>query len=122
MQTYILAVRDRTITSESADSTLVRTSVGVDQIEMRFYSAEWLDFDLSVALKVGGTLIEQSIEPTAAIDAAWLASCTLAVPDSILQHDGPLAVTVHGTDESDNHIITAKAYPLVIEHEGDTAS
>lgn len=119
MQTYILDIRDREITLASDDSTLVRTGSGVDEIAFRFYSAEWLDFDLSAALYVGETLIETALTVTESEDADWLATSTLAVPDEITALEGPLGVTVHGTDEDDNHIITALSIPLEIRHEGD---
>ncbi len=121
MQTYIIDVQDRELVLASGDSTLVRTGVGVDEIALRFRSDEWLDFDLSCALYVGSTLIEQALEVTETPDAEWLATATVAVPDTITALEGPLGVTVHGTDEDGDHIITARAFPLSIEREGRTS-
>jgi len=113
MQTYVLAVDNRTISLVSDDDTLVRTSRGIDEIRLEFADAEWADYDLSLALTNGSTVeIPITLENM---------TCTVAVPDSILERDGPLGVAVHGTDDAGNHIITAHATPLTIEHEGDAA-
>lgn len=61
MQVYTLEVRSRSITLASDDSTLVRTSSGVDTLELLFYSDEWLDFDLSCALAVDGVVYEDDL-------------------------------------------------------------
>lgn len=120
MQTYILAVDNREITLESDDSTLVRTSVGVDRIEFRFYSSEWLEsFDLSTAFYVGDVLEEVPIYPSAVVGADWLATATVVIPSTVLANSGNLGVTVHGVDADGNHIITAESFPLTVEHEGD---
>ena len=49
----------------------------------------------------------------------YLAECTVDVPDEVLTQTGALGVTVHGSDSNDNHIITARAFPLTVELEGD---
>ena len=116
MQTYALNVKDRRIALLSEDSTLVRTSKGIDCIRIESEDAEWLDYDLSVALSIGGSIVEIEIAPTET-NTGW--HTELNIPDSVLEHDGPLGVTLHGTDSDEHHIITAKAAPLVIEHEGD---
>lgn len=120
MQRYVLAVHDRSIAAESTDTTLVRTSRGVDEIAIRFYSPEWLeDFDLSVALYVGDVLEEQAIALTDTPESEWSAEAVIAVPDSVLESAGALGVTVHGVNESDDHIITERAFPLTVMQEGD---
>ena len=120
MQRYILAIRDRAISTESDDATLVRTSRGVDEIAVRVYSPEWLEgFALSIALYVGGVLEEQPIALEEPSDAEWLAEGTVPVPSSILEHDGPLGVTIHGTNQDGDHIITERAFPLTVMREGD---
>lgn len=158
MQVYTLEVRARTITLASDDSTLVRTSSGVDTLELMFYSDEWLEFDLSCALAVDGAnvleiplVLEQAPEsdgtdttnelPNSAVDGEsdfeefepdiepdydgelepeqWLARAYVDVPDEILEHEGALGVTVHGTDELDHYIVTALSEPLQIMQEGD---
>ncbi len=119
MQTYDLLIKDRTITLTSDDNTLVRTSKGVDNVRLLFDSDEWLDsFDLSCAFINGETIAEVDITPQAAT-GDYLATCTVEVPDEVLTQTGALGVTVHGSDENDNHIITARAFPLTVELEGD---
>lgn len=119
MQTYDLLIKDRSITLDSGDKTLVRTSKGVDSVRLLFASDEWLDgFDLSVAFINGQTIEEVDISPQAST-GDYLAECTVDVPDEVLTQTGALGVTVHGTDENDNHIITARAFPLTVELEGD---
>lgn len=119
MQTYDLLIKDRAITLVSDDNTLVRTSKGVDSVRLLFASDEWLDgFDLSVAFINGQTIEEVDITPQAST-GDYLAECTVDVPDEVLTQTGALGVTVHGSDENDNHIITARAFPLTVELEGD---
>lgn len=120
MQRYVLAVRDRAITAESADTTLVRTSKGVDEIAIRFYSPEWLEgFALSCALYVGDVLEEQALTLTQPLGAEWLAEAVIAVPDSVLESAGALGVTVHGVTSGNEHIITERSFPLTVMQEGD---
>ncbi len=121
MQTYTLGVADRALTLESDDSTLVRTSVGVDQVTFRFYSSEWLDFTtLSAAFYVGETLEEVSVAPSAVTGEDWLAEATVTVPASVLAVMGAMGVTVHGTNADNDHIITEQAFPLTVVQEGET--
>jgi len=120
MQRYVLAVRDRAITAESTDTTLVRTSKGVDEIAIRFYSPEWLeDFSLSCALYVGDVLEEQALTLVQPLGAEWLAEAVIAVPDTVLESAGELGVTVHGVTSGNEHIITERAFPLTVMLEGD---
>ena len=119
MQTYILQVRDRRISAASGDTTMVRTSSGVDEIEVRLHGQEWLAFGLSLALSIGGSVYEVPVTAEAAADADWDAAFSVPVPDAALTHTGALGVAVHGADADGNHIITAAAWPLSIEDEGD---
>lgn len=120
MQVYDLMVKDRAITLVSDDNTLVRTSKGVDSVRLLFDSDEWLDgFDLSVAFINGDVIEEVDISPQAVEGSVHLAECVVEVPDAVLTQTGELGVTVHGNDSNDNHIITARAFPLTVELEGD---
>ncbi len=120
MQTYDLLIKDRAITLVSDDKTLVRTSIGVDNVRLLFDSDEWLNgFDLSCAFINGDVIAEVDITPQAVANSVHLAECTVDVPDEVLTQTGALGVTVHGTDENDRHIITARAFPLTVELEGD---
>ena len=118
MQIYELTVRERAITRTSNDPTMVRTSRGVDRVHILFDSPEWLDFDLSVAMYNGGVLVESPVTVTPLL-GDHLAECYVDVPDEVLESLGALGVTVHGTDENDNHIITERAFPFTVEQEGD---
>lgn len=118
MQTYELTVRERAITRTSNDPTMVRTSRGVDRLHILFDSPEWLDFDLSVAMYNGGVLVESPVTVIPLL-GDHLAECYVDVPDEVLESLGALGVTVHGTDENDNHIITERAFPFTVEQEGD---
>ena len=118
MQIYELTVRERAITRTSNDPTMVRTSRGVDRLHILFDSPEWLDFDLGVAMYNGGVLVESPVTVTPLL-GDHLAECYVDVPDEVLESLGALGVTVHGTDENDNHIITERAFPFTVEQEGD---
>lgn len=120
MQTYILGIHDRALAAESADTTLVRTSKGVDEIKVRVYSGEWLEaFSLAIDLYHDGeTPVEIPLSLSTSTDTDWLAEATVSVPDSVLTTAGALGVTVHGYRDTD-HIITERAYPLTVAHEGD---
>ena len=115
MQTYDLSITGRSIRLESADSTLVRTSIGVDQMRFLFADEEWLGFDLSAAVS-NGIIAEVPLQLESAEGYAAVAVC--AVPDEVLEHDGQLGVTVHGVDADGNHIITESAFPLTVMLEG----
>jgi hypothetical protein len=120
MQTYELLIYDRAIKALSDDTTLVRTSRGVDEIKLYFDSPEWLEgFDLSVAFKNGETLEELPLDLTEIVGGDYLAQATCEVPDSVLLEAGRLGVTVHGVSAGGDHIITERAFPLVVELEGD---
>lgn len=119
MQTYILNVTDRDVSAASDDTTLVRTSVGVDKAEFRFFSDEWLDsFNVSAAFYIGDVLEELPLSLTPVNDE-WVAVATVEIPSTVLEHEGAMGVTVHGVDADGNHIITAESFPLTVEHEGD---
>lgn len=119
MQTYTIAVTDRTLALASTDRTLVRTGRGVDEIELLFYSDEWLDFPLKCALAINGDITEISItleSPTT--DDEWLARAVVDVPDEVLESAGALGVTVHGKISDDEYIVSALSIPLEIRQEG----
>ena len=47
MQTYELLVKERSVRPNSKDMTLVRTSIGIDQVHILFDNAEWLGFPIT---------------------------------------------------------------------------
>lgn len=123
MQTYEILVRERSVLPNSADMTLVRTSIGIDQVHVMFDNAEWLDFPVSITFGNGDTIITQSLTTSALTDIdGWVAEGTCTIPWEVTQDLGAIRVTLQGTDSSGNHIITAYGAPLTVEECGDTAS
>ena len=123
MQTYELIVKGRAVRCNSADSTLVRTSVGIDQVHVLFDSAEWLEFPLTVTFAQSGvTPVTQSLVVSEITDSAeWVAEATVTVPYEVIEMNGSIRVTFQGTDSNGRHIITAKGAPLSVEEAGDVA-
>ena len=118
MQTYDIYVKGRTIYANSADMALVRTSVGVDQVHVLFDNIEWLGFPVSVTFAQGGDAVTRVLAVTEVTDSEWRAEGTMTVPYEVVDMVGPIWVTIHGTDEDGNRIITAKGAPLRVEEEG----
>ena len=122
MQTYEILVRERSVLPNSADMTLVRTSIGIDQVHVLFDNSEWLDFPISITFGNGDTIITQSLTTSALTDIdGWVAEGTCVIPWEVTQDLGAIRVTLQGTDSSGNHIITAYGAPLTVEECGDTA-
>lgn len=119
MQTYGLTISGRSVAANTPDTTLVRTSVGVDEIHAYFDSAEWLDFPVRVSFGNGPELVTVPMTLSPLEDSDWAAEGTCEVPWEALQELGELRVTFQGTDASGNHIITAKGSPLTVVEEGD---
>lgn len=123
MQTYEILVRERSVLPNSADMTLVRTSIGIDQVHVLFDNSEWLDFPISITFGNGDTIITQSLTVSALANIdGWVAEGTYTIPWEVTQDLGAIRVTLQGTDSSGNHIITAYGAPLTVEECGDTAS
>ena len=123
MQTYELTVEGRSVKANSDDTTLVRTSVGIDQIHVLFDSAEWLDFPLTVTFAQKGVRpVTDSIVVSRLHNSdKWVAEATCTVPYEVIQMVGKIRVTFQGTDSNGRHIITALGYPLSVEEAGDVA-
>ena len=121
MQTYELLVEGRSIRSNSADNTLVRTSIGMDRIHVLFDSAEWLSFPLTVTFAQDGVNPVTASLPVSEISGSgdWHAEGTVTVPYEVITMVGPIRVTFQGTDSQGNHIITAYGAPLEVEEAGD---
>ncbi len=123
MQTYELLVKERSVLPNSADMTLVRTSIGIDQVHVMFDNSEWLDFPVSITFGNGDTIITQSLTVSALTDIdGWVAEGTCVIPWEVSQDLGAIRVTLQGTDSDGNHIVTAYGAPLTVEECGDTAS
>ena len=121
MQTYELLVSGRAVRANSNDTTLVRTSVGIDQVHVMFDDAEWLDFPLTITFSQAGVdPVTQSLTvSTLAGESTWKAEATVVVPYEVIGMVGPINVTIQGTDSQGRHIITAKGAPLSVEEAGD---
>jgi len=123
MQTYELTVKGRSVHANSADTTLVRTSIGIDKIHVLFDNDEWLDFALSVTFAQGSGSSEQkvttSITPQVLSNSQWVAEAECVIPWEVINMVGPIRVTFQGFDTNGNHIITAAGSPLSVEEAGD---
>ncbi len=123
MLTHEISVIGRSVIADSLAIELVRTSVGVDQLHVRFDSDEWLDFAVEVTFSNGSDVVTQSVVLSALSDAeGWLAETTVTIPWEVLDENGRVYVTFEGTDSSGNHIVTAKCSPLTVVEAGDLRS
>ena len=120
MQTYEIAVVNRSVRGNSEDMTLVRTSVGIDQVHVLFDNAEWLDFPVTISFGQGDDLITQSLIVSGIEGSTeWVAEATVLVPHEVIDMTGSIRVTLQGTDADGRHIITAYGAPLSVEEAGD---
>lgn len=119
MQTYEILVKNRAVIGNSKDMTLVRTSVGIDQVHVLFDNPEWLDFPITITFAQGDRKITQSLVVSGVDTEDWVAESTCEVPWEVIESTGPIRVTLQGTDSGGNHIITAKGAPLAVEEAGD---
>lgn len=122
MQTYEILVRNRAVEGNSEDMTLVRTSVGMDQVHVLFDSSEWLDFPVIITFAQGDDIVTLSLLLTPLDSAEWVAEATCTVPYEVIDMVGKIRVTLQGTDANGRHIITAKGSPLSVEESGDLAT
>lgn len=116
MQTYTLNVIGRTVTGEG-DTTLVRTSRGVDRVLFQFDSEEWLGFTLTVFF-ANGSVVEDVPLSVGVPSDDWACKGACEVPSSVLEQENPLHVTVLGVDGDGNRIVTALSAPLNVVLEG----
>ena len=119
MQTYELLVENRSVRANSPDTTLVRTSVGVDQVHVLFDSEEWLGFPVSITFAQDDEIYTETLVLSELDGSDWVAEATVTVPSKVTGMVGPIRVTFQGTDQDGNHIITAKGSPLSVEEAGD---
>ena len=119
MQTYEVLVRNRSVVSNSKDMTLVRTSVGIDQLHVLFDSDEWLGFPVTVTFGHGDELVSRALVVSELAGSAWVAESTVEIPWEVIDQTGPIRVTFQGTDSEGRHIITAAGSPLSVEEAGD---
>lgn len=121
MQTYEILVKNRSVKANSADTTLVRTSIGIDQVHVLFDNTEWLGFPVTITFAQGDSepvtdslLVSEIPNPT-----EWVAESYATIPWEVIDENGPIRITLQGTDSQGRHIITAKGAPLTVEEAGD---
>ena len=119
MQTYEILVKNRAVVGNSKDMTLVRTSVGIDQVHVLFDNQEWLDFPITITFAHGDARVTKSLVISGVTSSEWVAESTCDIPWEVIETTGPIRVTLQGTDSEGNHIITAKGAPLAVEEAGD---
>lgn len=123
MQTYEIIVSGRAVHANSADTTLVRTSIGIDKIHVLFDNEEWTAFPVRVTFANGDTIISTSLTLTEIDAPEWAAEAECAIPWEVIQDLGGIRITFQGTDASGNHIITeASGEPLSVVEAGDVGS
>jgi len=123
MQTYEIIVSGRAVHANSADTTLVRTSIGIDKIHVLFDNTEWTAFPVRVTFANGDTIISTSLTLTEIDAPEWAAEAECAIPWEVIQDLGGIRITFQGTDASGNHIITeASGEPLSVVEAGDVGS
>ena len=124
MQTYELRVVERSVLANSADTTLVRTSIGIDQVHVLFDNAEWLDFPISATFTNASDSESRSTSLTVAEISGgveFVAEATCVIPWEVIQSIGAIRVTFQGTNSDGDHIITAAGAPLSVVEAGDVA-
>ena len=120
MQTYEIIVSGRAVRANSADTTLVRTSVGIDKIHVLFDNEEWRSFPVRVTFANGETLVSTSVTLAALESDEWAAEAECTIPWEVIQTLGGIRITFQGTDSSGKHIITeASGTPLTVVEAGD---
>lgn len=120
MQTYEIIVAGRAVRANSADTTLVRTSVGIDKIHVLFDNAEWTGFPVRVTFANGETLVSTSVTLNTLESTEWAAEAECTVPWEVIQALGGIRITFQGTDSGGKHIITeASGTPLTVVEAGD---
>lgn len=122
MQTYEIIVRERSIVPNSDDMTLVRTSIGIDQLHILLDNAEWLEFPISCTFAQGSDIVTIPLTVRPLEDSEWVAESTCTIPYEVIDMVGPIRVTLQGVDSNGRHIITAKGSPLSVEEAGDVVT
>jgi len=119
MRTYDLVVSNRAVRPNSRDMTLVRTSVGIDEVHVLFDDAEWLDFPVTITFASGADTVTQSLVLSEVDGSEYVAEASSTIPWEVIDETGRVRVTIQGTDSQGRHIITAKGAPLSVIESGD---
>lgn len=119
MQVYEVVVVGRSVLPNGGDTTLVRTSVGVDSIHVLFDSSEWLDFGVIATFANGDNAVSKSVTLTSVDSDDYAAEATCEIPWEVLQEVGDIEVTFSGTKQDGDYIITeASEAILTVVQEG----
>lgn len=113
MQTYEISVVGRTVLPNGGDTTLVRTSVGVDAVHVLFDNAEWLDFGVLATFANGDNAVSKSVTLTSVDSDDYAAEATCEVPWEVLQEVGDIEITFSGTKQDGDYIITEASEALL---------
>lgn len=107
MRTREVTVTGRAI-SPNGDNTLIRTSVGVDQLHVLFDAAEWLTFaDVHATFRHGDAMISTQLTLTEIDSVDWSAEATCLIPWEVMQETGDVELTFQATNASTGeHVIT----------------
>lgn len=119
MQTYEILVRNRAVLPNSQDMTLVRTSVGIDQLHILFDNDEWLNFPVTVTFASVDDMVTQPCLLSPVNSDEYVAETYVTIPWEVIDENGVIRVTLQGTDSDGRHIITARGTPLMVEESGD---
>jgi hypothetical protein len=109
MRTREVTVTGRSVQS-AGENSLIRTSIGIDQMHVLFDNPEWLGFSRVVATFANGdTMIAVNLNPTTLESVDWAAEATCIIPWEVMQDVGSVELTFHAIDNSTGvHIVTQK--------------
>ena len=103
-----VTVTGRTV-AQNGGTTLIESSIGVDELQVYFDNAEWLGFPVQVTFAhSGGAEVTQALVLEAVEGSAdWAATSTVPIPWEVMAEVGTVSLAFFGTDADDNHIVTA---------------
>jgi hypothetical protein len=109
MRTREVTVTGRSVQS-AGENSLIRTSIGIDQMHVLFDNPEWLGFSRVVATFANGdTMIAVNLNPTTLESVDWAAEATCIIPWEVMQDVGSVELTFHAIDNSTGvHIVTQR--------------
>ena len=119
MYTHELLVVDRSVRPNSKSMSIVRTSVGIDDVRILFDDPEWLEFPVTITFASEQDTVTQTIVLSEIQDSQYVAEAYATIPWEVLDENGSVRVTLQGTDSQGRHIVTAKGEPLSVVEAGD---
>ena len=118
MQTYEVAVIGRSVVQNGGDSTLVRTSAGVDQLHVLFDNPEWAAFPVACTFTNGSESVAVSLTVAEIESDGYGAESTCLVPWEVLQEVGDIELCFHGASSGDYIITESSGALLHVVQEG----